>query len=325
MGSGIKARGGSSGLWEQDSSEDDAHYSYREKKLDQLENPWAASAEPETKPTAKGKFAHLPPRMSSLPTPPPGSPERSSLPSVIADDPWTAKAEGIDELYGDNGTVQDPGSIAESGATNRQPTLSSPPNSFFAGESMLGGTDLLMNSTSSPTSATAPDDPWDLLVSASNNQDSSTESRVVASVGNEDDLLAFLSGPSSPVQNTRSKLKSSGLEDSASLGPVDLSVLQDPILTAATAAEPSSPSHRGPLDEEKEKLIRQVLELQKSLQAKLKRTTTAKTDYHKQHSETLLLHQYMTNLMMTSRKLEKETEQVKPEKSAKKSRRWLFR
>ncbi|TPX65486.1 hypothetical protein SpCBS45565_g05138 [Spizellomyces sp. 'palustris'] len=319
-------------FWEGESS-DDEQYSYREKKLEELENPWVAPAaltpvEPQTKPVA------LPPRISSLPTPPPGSP---TSPNTALGNPWT---DGIDTSAGDIGILgnfhAEPGDMSEEhnlegtteneavGRTNSPGIEDSSRRSSSkvisaeeAWQAAHSGGSIPAIASSGSTLDEAPnDDPWDLL--ASSTSATAADQPTVQVSGSADDLLAFLSGD---VDN---KTKQADEEHSRDVNNVELAIKQGLVedmsrttLGAALAAEPSTLGG----DAEAEALIRQVVQLQKGLRAKVNRVVTSKSEYSKQHSENQVLHQYITNLMAATRKMEKDKEAGKPEKAPKRGRR----
>ncbi|KAJ3018655.1 hypothetical protein HKX48_002761 [Thoreauomyces humboldtii] len=290
---GFSAKNTKPKLWQDDSSdEDDAKHSYREQTLDQLENPWAAPVEtfpaskeqstPSTQTQGQPRgLASLPTRLSSLPTPPPGSPDR---PGKDALDFWDADGDGDLGLTGL--FVESPKVVPR-----------------LADE---GGK--MMASPGATTSLAHPR-PWDVAGGA------------VGATG--DLLLEFLgSGPSPSVETVADSVaEESGLPLDISFVAVAAEHPGDEDARHIRSSQPRQPQ-TAVVDSnpEKEALIRQVLALQTTLRVKLHRATLAKSEHARQHGETLVLHQYMTNLMAASRRMDKENEAAKNEKPAKKQR-----
>ncbi|KNC99554.1 uncharacterized protein SPPG_04943 [Spizellomyces punctatus DAOM BR117] len=317
-------------FWEGESS-DDEQYSYREKKLEELENPWVAPAaltpvEPPKKPVA------LPPRVSSLPTPPPGSP---TSPKSALGNPWT---DGVDTSAGDIGILgnfhAEPVDMSEehdleettenevvgrtksSGIEDSSRGSSSRVVSAEEAWQAAHGSIPVIATSGSILNETPNDDPWDLLASSTSATAADQPTKQVS--GSADDLLAFLSGD---VDN---KAKQADEVVRRDVNSVEMAIKQELVedmsrttFGAALAAEPSMLER----DADAEALIRQVVQLQKGLRTKVNRVVTSKSEYSKQHSENQVLHQYISNLMAATRKMEKDKEAGKTEKAPKRGRR----
>ncbi|KAJ3145139.1 hypothetical protein HDU89_007556 [Geranomyces variabilis] len=330
-----------------DDSSDDELHSYREKRLHELENPWAAPSGETTDPlppsttAAKAETgggdaprrrhpnAPLPPRMSSLPTPPPSSPPNNthhhnstSSASLTAkvpglpedDDPWgDIPSLGIHESYARDGKdewspARPRGDNSNSPAHPHAPMLidiASPPPPPLGKANVLieGG----MNIAASPVQG-GVDDPWDLVMSVEKPgvAESTAAPAAERDEAVQDDLFGLFATPA----RTPPRMSPPRVENDDLAGLAGSSM--PPSLAAATTADDASPSQEPVVvDDEKEQLIRQVLALQSSLSTKLARATTAKAEHAKQHAETLLLQQYMNNLMATSRRMDRENRKNK--------------
>ncbi|KAJ3169108.1 hypothetical protein HDU88_000900 [Geranomyces variabilis] len=330
-----------------DDSSDDELHSYREKRLHELENPWAAPSGETTDPlpssttAAKAKTgeddaprrrhpnAPLPPRMSSLPTPPPSSPPNkthhhnstssASLSTTVPgfaedDDPWgDIPSLGIHESYARDGKdewspARPRGDNSNSPALPPAPLLVDiasppPPPSGKANVLVEGG----MNIAASPVQG-GVDDPWDLVMSVE--KPGVAEPTAAPAAERDEAVQGDLFGLFATPARTPPRMSPPRVEKDDLAGFAGSSM--SPSLAAATIADDASPPQEPVVvDDEKERLIRQVLALQSSLSTKLARASTAKAEHAKQHAETLLLQQYMNNLMATSRRMDRENRKNK--------------
>ncbi|KAJ3187675.1 hypothetical protein HDU85_006068 [Gaertneriomyces sp. JEL0708] len=151
-----------------------------------------------------------------------------------------------------------------------------------------------------PGSVEGPKDPWDIVAELSSS--APTKAVPMGSVSTEDDLLAFFAG-STPASTSNTQRETS-------------------IWDLPAAAEPDAVLEEN-VDADKMVLIRHILDLQKTLRLKVSRAENAHAAYAKQHSENVMLREYISNLKAATRKMEQETpEDVK--KPAKPKRRGLF-
>ncbi|KAI8818132.1 uncharacterized protein EV422DRAFT_538836 [Fimicolochytrium jonesii] len=338
-------------LWD-DASSDDEHYSYREQRNPYLENPWVPEAAatsngsaPATVEGGKKSLPTLPPRLSSLPTPPPGSPDRAEVSaSAKLRGRWAEDAFVEDDGEGDIGVTEfrpqrdgdredvDASDLLDAGRTKQWTAANmtaEPESSERASPILPVGFQASFTKTSTNSgSAVAPADPWDSLLTASSTASSRSSQQKQQPtesfhLGNTDALEAFLLGTPPPQTAEIPRIKEVARSPLVDLQPdVAVNMVEDVV---PQAAEPAETRHDFPdIDPEKAALMKQIIELQRTLRPKIARVTQARIDHAKQTNETQLLHQYMTNLMAASRKMEKEKDMTKVDKPARKSR-WFSR
>ncbi|KAJ3031368.1 hypothetical protein HDV00_008368 [Rhizophlyctis rosea] len=326
-----------SNIW--DSDDDDEKYSYREQRIEYLDNPWIAPSGADglgTLPSKAKKPVSLPPRGSSLPTPPPSSPP---LPT---NNPWAADGAG-----GPGGTGQEGGSAR--GAAVRRSTTSGVPNSkgestygnavpSVAGSTIWGASG---SSSSSSNSKPSPGRPKRTNSFGFSGWSSSIKNRL----GGGGDQVH----PSPPTTTTNSSHTSSPVS-SPTLSPKltsnghiakgpgtrkgqangngngsvfsDLATLVDVSASSPPAGDPpvwggttspsgqvdlsSSTSSLDDVDPETRELIRKAQSLQESLRATIVDVYKKRSEHNHQQSENEVLRQYVSNLMSQTKKMGKD-------------------
>ncbi|KAI9088316.1 hypothetical protein DFS34DRAFT_627181 [Phlyctochytrium arcticum] len=349
-------------LWD---SSDDEVYSYREERID-LENPWVADSEGSATSKIKDLRSNsiregiVPVRGSSLPTPPPASPEVPSIPASALGVPETLPSTIEAGVLGNPWGEDDDGegdlgiSLSKSSITVSGQALYSEPIEFEdntpssphadAGDMSTFKSHALSSPLTSPIIPTPSDPPTRRTLTAQEAYLASKPLFAASPSSNlPNDLLSDpIDSPRNDPWDLLSSTSTPTVSRSTEIPPAkDISDPTADLLaflstgSQATAGTPTfdafgSPVAVAPAAEDscdatdRAALISDILTLQARLKPRMERCESAQKAYAVQKQENVVLEQYVKNLMDATRKKEAEVKKGGAAAEPKKRGRRLF-